>query len=264
MNTAAPATAADDGLTVLEVWRLLRRRRWLVVGLPVAVALLSLATAQPPPVQYQARLAFAVDVPPSAIVVGSDEGSAAKIGEALIDDISRIIPRNVFAAAVARRLPAGMQVAPGELASETSATDRHRVSDVTVTRTLPPGGDAAALQRELTAIAEAVVAELQENAGAWFARLGEDAVQLTIVDAPAVVALPPSLRQRLELPLRLLAALVIAVGLALLLHAVDPHLYDEADARRLAGAPILARVPRHKPRPSPLPLSRWRGRGGTR
>jgi hypothetical protein len=246
MSTAGMADA--DGLTVTALWRVLRRRWWLWVGLPAAVAAVSLATIKPPPAQYQARLAFAVDIPRSALVAGSDEGTAAKIGEALIDDVSRIIPRNVFAAAVARRLPAGMHVLPGELAAETSATDRHRVSDVTVTRPLPPGADPAALGRELDAIAQAIVAELEQNGGDWFARLGEDQVRLTLVDTPEVTRVPASLRQRLEVPLRVLVAFGLGLVLALALHAVDPRLYDEADARRQAGAPVVAWLPARRRR----------------
>jgi capsular polysaccharide biosynthesis protein len=233
----------DDGISPRELARILLRRWWLVVGLPVTVLVLSLLTLRPPPTAYQARLAFAVDVPPSAIVPGSDEGTAAKIGEALVDDISRIIPRDVFAAAVARRLPEGMHVSPGELASDTSATDRHRVADVTVTRVAPPGADPAAFQAELALIAQKVVEELDENAGQWFARLGEDDVRLTLVDTPDVTVVPPGLRERLELPLRLLVALAVGVGLALLLHALDPRLYTGAEAAALSGLPVLGWLP---------------------
>ncbi len=245
-------------MAAAELWRVLRRRWWLWVGLPVVVLVLSLATARPQPVQYQARLAFAVDIPPSAIVAGSDEGTAAKIGEALVDDISRIIPRDVFAAAVARRVAPGIAVTPGELASETSATDRHRVADVTVTRALPAGADAAAFQASWRRWPQAVVAELEENGGQWFARLGEDQVALTVVDAPDVTVLPPGLRQRLELPLRVLLALLAGLGLALALHAVDPRLYTDTEARRAAGAPVVGWLParrrvRMRRRPAPRP-----------
>jgi hypothetical protein len=235
--------AGAAGLELAELARILRRRLWLVLGLPAAVLVLSLATRQAPATQLQARLAFAVDVPRSAIVMGSDEGTAAKIGEALVDDISRMVGRDVFAAAVAGRLPAGMRVQPGELASDTSATDRHRVADVTVTRSVPPGGDVARARAELEAIAGAVVAELDENAAAWFARLGEDDVRLTVIDRPDVAELPASLRARLELPFRLLLALAVGIGLALVLHALDPRLYTALEARAAAGAPVVGWLP---------------------
>lgn len=247
-----PETAAV-GLGVAELARILRRRWGWVLGLPLVVLLFSLATARAAPTVYQARLAFAVDVPRSALVPGSEEGGAAKIGEALVDDISRIIPRDVFALAVTRRLPAGGAVSPGELAAETSATDRHRVADVTVTRALPPGRDPRAFAAELERVARAVVAELEENAGQWFARLGADDVVLTIVDAPDVVTLAPSLRERLDLPLRLLAALALGVAIALGLHALDARLYTDAEARAAAGAPVLGWLPREGRRWRPRP-----------
>lgn len=228
----------DLALTVL------RRRAWLVLGLPVLVALVSLATYKPPPQVFQARLTFAVDVPRSALLAGSNEGDAANTGEALIDDISRIMSGDRFKAAVARRLPGGLDDAL--LASELSANDRHRVSDVTVTRTAPPGAsptDLARLQADLTSAAQAVVAELDENARSWFARLGEDEVAVTIVNGPTVAPLPPSLRDRLAVPLRVALGLLVAVGLAFLLHALDPRLYDAADVVDAAGAPVLGRIP---------------------
>jgi hypothetical protein len=249
--------------TLLTVVTALRRRWWLIVGLPLLVAVLSVATAKAPPTQYQARLSFAVDIPRSAIVIGSDEGTAAKIGEALIDDLSRMIGGDMFAYAVATHLPAGTRVNPGEIASSLSATDRHRIADVTVTRALSTseaggrlvgaGGQerdevAQQLQGDLLAIAMAVVTELERNGNQWFARLGEDQVQLTIIDLPKVSALPPPLRTRLEIPLRVALALIVAVGLAVLWQVLDPRLYTDAEAAAMAGAPVVGHIPRHRRR----------------
>lgn len=239
--------AAADALDPREALVILRRRAWLVVGLPAAVAALTAWTVPAPPATYQARLAFAVDIPPSARVPGSDDdGTTAKIGEALVDDITRIIPRDVFAAAVAARLPADMRVAAGEIAGELSADDRHRVADVTVTRAAPPGAtdaEAAALRAELEAVALAVVDELEQNGDQWFARLGEDDVRITVVDRPDVERLAAPLRARIELPLRVALAALVAVGLAFALHAVDPRIHDAAAARAAAGADVVGAIP---------------------
>lgn len=239
------ATAAP--LDLRAALAIVRRRAWLIAGLPVVVALATAWTTAAPPATYQARLAFAVDIPPSARVPGSDDdGTTAKIGEALVDDIARIIPRDVFAAAVAARLPADTRVAAGEIASELSAEDRHRVADVTVTRAAPPGASGAqvaALRAELEAIAVAVVDELEQNGGQWFARLGEDDVRITIVDRPDVAVLDPPLRARIELPLRVALAVLVAVGLAFALHAIDPRIHDAIDARAAAGADVVGRIP---------------------
>lgn len=220
------------------------RRRWpLVVGLPAAVVVASLALHRPPPAMLQAQLSFAIDIPASALVEGSDEGTAAKIGEALIDDMSRIIRGDRFAAAVQARLD-GIDVVAGESAGSLSADDRHRVADVTVTRAVAdePGVRAEATD-ELLAIARAVVAELEDNGGTWFARLGADDIALTIIDGPRVIALEPSLRTRLELPLRGLLALLIALGIAGALHAADPRLHGARDVEEVLGLPVIGRVP---------------------
>jgi capsular polysaccharide biosynthesis protein len=233
-------------MDLADLLEVMFRRWWLIVGLPAAVAVLSWAGSGHRPVTYEARLRFAVDIPKSALVAGSDEGSAAKVGEALIDDVARMLPSAAFAQAVSRRLPADVRVAPGELASELSATDRHRVADVWVRRAAAPDASSeqlAALQGQLAAIGQAAVAELEENGNKWFARLGEDSVSLTVIDGPTVSEVPPTLRQRLDLPLRIALALVVAVGLAFLLHALDPALYTEDEVRETTGATVLARIP---------------------
>lgn len=221
------------------------RRRWvLLVGLPALVLAASLALHRPSPERLQARLSFAIDLPASALVEGSDEGTAAKVGEALIDDISRIIRGDRFAAAVASRLE-GIDVAPGESESSLSADDRHRVADVTVTRVAAAGeGGRARAETELRAIALAVVAELEENGDAWFARLGADEVVLTIVDGPRVATLGPTLRERLEIPLRVALAALVALGAAAALHLADPRLHDPRDVERALALPVLGRLPR--------------------
>ncbi|MFQ5459845.1 MAG: hypothetical protein ACE5EL_03535, partial [Anaerolineae bacterium] len=85
----------------------LRRGAPLVVGLPAAVLALGLAASSPARVAMESRVSLVLDVPPSLVIPGSD-ASAAKVGETLVDDISRIVGGDVFAAAVARRVrPAG-------------------------------------------------------------------------------------------------------------------------------------------------------------
>jgi len=234
-----------------DVVTVLRRRWWLVLGLPLLVVVFSMLMAGDEPVTYEARLRVAVDIPRSLIVVGSDEGTAAKIGEALIDDVSRMIPSEAFAEAVAARLPVGVNVSPGQIASELSATDRHRVADVWVRGTAAADADpddVERIQSELLAIGDAAVAELEQNGNKWFARLGEDNVALTVIDRPRVAALPPSLRRRLDVPIRAGLALLAGIGLAFLLHALDPKLYADTDAEAATGAPIVARIPRDRGR----------------
>lgn len=249
----APFSGETDSSSTWLDWRpwlaRLRRQAVLVFGLPLLVGLGYRWFGPSPAVTYQARLAVAVDIPRSAIVVGSDEGTAAKIGEALIDDLSRMIGGDVFAAAVAKHLPPAVSVQRGEIASALAATDRHRITDITVTRQAPadltPEREQQ-LRDDLLAIAQAVVKELNTNGAAWFARLGEDAVILTVVDSPKVTVLPPSLRQRLDFPLRVLLATLIGLGLAALREVTDVTIRTAQVAREVVAAPVLGCIPRRR------------------
>lgn len=236
-------------MDVREAATILKRRWWLVIGLPVIVALISLLAPGEETVTVEARLRFAIDIPRSVIVEGSDEGTAAKIGAALIDDIARVIPSEAFAAAVAGRLPDGVDVSAGEIASELSATDRHRIADVWVRRTVPAESLASPdtdPRGPISLVAEKVVEELEENGTGWFARLGEDDIALTVIDGPSVFVVQPSLRTRLDLPLRVALALVVGIGLAFLLHALDPRLYTGSEAVAASRAAVVGRIPRAK------------------
>lgn len=215
----------------------LRRGWWIVVGLPGLTLLLW--WVRPPAVDRSvaARLTVAVDVVPDGGGGGRTEGTAAEVGEALIDDLSRILPGAAFAAAVNARLPAAAAVAPGEISGAVSAEDRHRVTDVTIRR-------AAADAARLEGIAAAVADELVENGGAWAARLGTDGAVITLVDGPHVAAVPASLADRLALPLRLALAVLVALGLAAARHAADPVVRHASDAAAAAAAPVLAALPR--------------------
>jgi uncharacterized protein involved in exopolysaccharide biosynthesis len=236
-----------------DVAAALRRGWWLVVGLPVVVAAFGLYSLRDNPTVYQARIGLALDVPPELIVPTSDAG-AAKVGETLVDDISRIVGGDRFAIAVAARLeslpPWGpgsddQAVTAGEIASSLSATDRHRVLDITVTRALAAGaptGSPDALRHQLNAIASAAAEELAANGGDWFALLGARGARLTVVDGPVAGAAPPSLRSRLEMPLRIAAAAALGAALAIALWALDPRVRSDAEAARVCGAPILGRV----------------------
>ncbi len=237
--------AFDDPFAVLVG---LRRRFALLVGLPLAVAGLSIVFHQPPSIRYQTQLTFAVDVPQSALVPGSDEGTSAKVGEALIDDIHRIVQGDVFAAAVQARLLSGINFSPGDGQSSLSADDRHRVADITVGRLLPADASPEAIaqtQQELGLIATAILDELVDNGDAWFSLLGADDVNLAIVDTPDPAGpVTPSLRDRVEIPLRIALAALVALGLALALHALDQRLFDATAVESQTRLTVLGRIPR--------------------
>lgn len=218
--TAAPAGDDYGAVTPELVAHAIRHRLVLVVGLPLATFLVFQLLQGPEPLRVEAGVTLALAIPPELVIPGSD-ASAAKVGETLIDDIARIVVGSVFEAAVERRLEDGStgQASGLGLGASLSATDRHRVLDVWAAAQAS-GGDPAEVERisaRVRAVVAAAAAELVENGDSWFSLLGADAARLRLVSGPSVRLAGPSLRSRLEKPIRLGLAAAVAVALAVIL-----------------------------------------------
>ncbi len=219
-------------------WTIIRRRWWLVAGLPLVVLLVSLALRRPSPSLYQAVMRLTVDVPPLPVHEGMNfdpRFTAAQAAEYLVDDFSELVRSGEFAADVSRRLAdKGITVPPGAIQGSTASEKIHRVVTWRVTGTDP---------EQLQAIAQAAVEALREDSSKYFARLGTADAQVAIIDKPVVSRVGPGLRERLDLPLRILLALMVGLGLAFLLHYLDTTIYTAAEVEEL-GLAVLGEVPR--------------------
>jgi hypothetical protein len=134
---------------------------------------------------------------------------SALSSEYLIDDFSGLVKGSEFAAAVSQRLTGeSLQVAPGQIRGATQTGRLHRILNVTIYDSDP---------NRLTAIADAVATTMTEDAHLFIPRLLEDQGTVYLVNRGGVAAIGPSLKQRLDLPLRLTLALLAGVGLAFLI-----------------------------------------------
>lgn len=219
-------------------WTIIRRRWWLVISLPLVVLLASLALRRPAPLTYQAVMRLTVDVPPLPVHEGMNfdpRFTAAQAAEYLVDDFSELVRSGEFAADVSRRLvDKGITVPPGAIQGSTASEKIHRVVTWRIT-----GGDPEQLQ----AIAQAALEALREDSPKYFARLGAADAQVAIIDQPAVFVVGPGLRERLDLPLRVLLALLAGLGLAFLLDYLDTTIYTAPQVEEL-GLAVLGEVPR--------------------
>jgi capsular polysaccharide biosynthesis protein len=239
-----------DGLPLTQLWPILRRHWKLLIFLPaITLALSDYASRKhPPPQIWEVGLAYALEVPASAAVPGSEEGSRAEVAADAVDDLARILGRDVFAEKLSQRLPKGSAMEAGELVAALSTEDQHRILELRIRRALP--GDARvaerkALQATLAEIATAIMAEIEEDGAEWLGYLGEEGARLSLIDRPDPAALvPPSLRTRLELPLRVGLAALLALGFAFFLEAIDPRLRLESEVEALCRTSILGRIPR--------------------
>ena len=223
-------------------WTIIRRWWWIPTLLVLLVLLLTLITQrpwQPRPPLYTTSASFSVGLRPDAPGDGEENYYVALASEYLIDDLAEVIKGSEFAAAVSRRLAnQGIVVDPGMIQGSTQPGKLHRILTVSIT-----GGD----PQELSAITDAVIATVQDEAAAFMPRLFAQNGAAYLVNQGAVVPVGPSLRQRLDLPLRLLIALAAGIGLAFLLDYLDDRVRGREDLERL-GLPVLGEIPRQPSR----------------
>ncbi|NLD42456.1 MAG: hypothetical protein GX657_03070 [Chloroflexi bacterium] len=215
-------------------WRILVKYWWIVLGLPALVALSYPFLRTPAPTQYSASMRFVVGVRPEQPPVDEytyDRYYTWLTAEYLIDDLAEVVKSRRFAEDVSA--VAGFPVPPGAIQGATSAGKLHRILSVSV-----GWSDPAQLER----IAEGVEQVLVEGADAYFAQLSTGSAVISLIDPPVVHAVGRSLRDRLDLPLRLLLALAAGVALAFLLDYLDDSVRGPADLAAL-GLPVLAEVP---------------------
>jgi capsular polysaccharide biosynthesis protein len=94
----------------------------------------------------------------------------------------------------------------------------------------------------LTAIGSAAIKVLQVRNNVVFPQNGAGAT-VTALDGVVVAPAPPSLRNRLDIPIRLGLALALGVVLACLAWYFDPRIRDRADAEAV-GLNIIGEIPR--------------------
>ncbi len=221
-----------------QYWHIVWRRWWLIAALLLAVLAISLITYRPPAPLYQATLRFAIGIAgeePVNVVAGEGRSDAWLASEYLADDLSEVLKGGEFAARIGRRV--GFPVPAGTIL----ASREHRI--MTVTITWPD-------REQLQAIAEAVGAAVNDIGPDYFPQLAGVEARAVLIDGPGIGQVGRSLKQKLDLPIRLLIALAAGVAGAFLWDYLDDTVRDRAEVEAL-GAPVLGEIPR---------LPRWRRR----
>jgi hypothetical protein len=154
-----------------------------------------------------------------------------------VDDFTEVVRSALFAQGVSERLAdQAITVPPGAIQGSAATGSLHRI--LTLGFTWPD-------QAELEAIAGAAAAELTEDAADYFQQLGTEGAGVTLIDGPSIGVVGPGLRERLELPLRVLLALAVGLGLVFLLDYLDSSVRDEKGVAAL-GLPLLGAIPRRR------------------
>ncbi len=216
------------------------KRVWIPLLLVVVVAAASLLTQRTSPPTYSTTMRFTIGVKPQELAdqYSYDSYYAWLASEYLADDMTAIVSSQAFADDINHRLTelgSSVQIPPGIISGVTIAEKQHRILRLNVS-----WGNAA----ELVDIAQAIVRVMEEDSPKYVTQLGTPGGLIAPIDAPTPpTANPPSLTQRLDLPVRLLLALAAGVALAFLLEYLDDSVRDRAELEAL-GVAVLAEVPK--------------------
>jgi capsular polysaccharide biosynthesis protein len=220
-----------------QYWHIIWKRIWIPALLFGVVLVVSLVLHRPPAPQYQASARVLVDVPPLEAVEGmgfDPRLTAPQATEYLVDDFSLFVASQAVAQAVSQRLvDQGIQVPAGLIQSSTASEKVHRVVTIHVTWGDPD---------QALAILNTAVEVLRQEAPNYFGRLGSEQPRIALFDGPNVNQVPPSLTQRLDLPVRLILALIAGIALCFLLDYLDDSIRGRAELEMM-GINVLAEVP---------------------
>jgi capsular polysaccharide biosynthesis protein len=231
-----------------QYWRIVYKRLWIVIALVAIVLMSSLAFRPKPPALYQTSLRFTVAVVPEVRnddYYTFDRYYTWMASEYFVDELTEIVGSEAFARAVSEELAnTGLDFPVEALHGSMGADRKHRILTVHVT-----WED----QAQLVDIADAAARVLRERSADFLGQLGTTDADIRLIDPPVVLPAALSLKDRLDLPIRLFLALVASVALTFLLDYLDATVRDRAEVEAL-GLPVLGEIP-------PLPGRRgfpWR------
>jgi len=222
-------------MELVRYWRIVRRRLWIVIVLVLALTISYVAGAPRPSPSDTATMRFLLGVRPEPRSPGQyayDYYYTWLTAEYLVDDFSEVVKSRAFAEDVSTL--AGISVPPATIQGMSTAGKLHRILTVSLSWHDP---------QELATLANAVVQVIETQAETYFAQLTTDSAVVAVIDPPTIALAPTPLRQRLDLPLRLILALVAGVAITFLLDYVDDSIRHRDDLASL-GLAVLAEIPR--------------------
>jgi len=222
-----------------QYWHIVWKRVWIIIALLVVVLAVSLALRAKPAPLYQATLRFTVGLAPESKTGNYytyDRYYTWLTSEYIADDFSEVVKSQAFAedvSAILAEKQEDLTVSAGAIQGSTVAEKQHRILTVRVT-----WGDPGQLQ----AIADAVEEALREKSSKYFAQLGSAGATVYVIDKSPPMAVGRSLRERLDLLIRLFLALLAGVALAFLLDYLDDTVRDQDELEEM-GITVLGEIP---------------------
>lgn len=222
-----------------EYWRIIIRYGWLTAALVIAVGLGSWILRPQTAPQYTATVRFTIGVnaPPASEVTGYDPIlTSFQASEYIRDDFVQVIQSDLFVddvkAQLAKAGATGLALNKGNLSA--AVEKQRRLMSMTVVWNNPD---------ETQKIAEAAVKNLSDNNAKYFAQLGAAGASVTVIDKPVVSAVQPGLRERLDIPIRMVIAFFAGIALAFLLDYLDNSVRESRDLEAM-GLRVVGEIPK--------------------
>jgi capsular polysaccharide biosynthesis protein len=220
-----------------EYWQIIRRRFWIVITLLLIVLVVSVLTRPTRAPVYQVTMRFVMGLEPEAKsgdYYAYDKYYTWLTAEYLIDDASELVRSSAFAQAVSDRLAgAGISVPAGIIYGSTQAGQLHRILAVSIVW---------GVEAQIGDIANAVADVLPREIARHFAQVGTSGVHASLIDPPAISPVGASLKEKLDVPIRLVLALVAGIALTFLLHYLDDTVHKRQELEQ-SGIAVLAEIP---------------------
>ncbi len=214
-------------------WLILRRRWWIPAALLVLVAALTIITYHAPTPVYQASIRFTIGVSADRNVEGVDPIlTAYQASEYIRDDFVEILHSELFANDVNANLGPALKINKNVISG--AVEKQRRIMSMTIT-----WGD----EQQARVIADAAAKTLETQNAKYFKQLGSEGASVTIIDGPDVGPVPASLRERLDIPIRLSLAIAAGLLLAFLVDYLDDTVRDSRELEAM-GMPVLGEIPR--------------------
>ncbi|MEN8098263.1 MAG: hypothetical protein ABFQ89_04245 [Chloroflexota bacterium] len=215
-------------------------RRWPLVVIPFAIVLaLGLVTYQRPSPAYNVGIRYtAGQVPDTGSVkeYEDDRYYPWLTSEYVVSGLKDWVKSGSFAQAVSDELnEQGIDVSAGAVQGSISSDSVRSVMLLSMTF-----GD----RDTLAAMINAATKVLKEKNQEAFPFQGEAAVVVPI-DQPVINQIPVGLRATLDLPIRLILALVAGLALAFFVEYLDPSVRTRHDLERV-DILVIVEIPKHK------------------